>query len=169
MKIFLDMDGTICDWEGAVRKLGPDLVKGIGDTAKEEDVQAMCKAINEAGENFWAEMDFAPDGRELWHIFRPFHPTILSSPGDFPDAAAGKLAWIRSHIPGTTLYLSKTKTEFIDPYDTSVLVDDNKNIISAWEECGGIGILHQSLENTEKQFLELLWNDPPDIDLKQHF
>ena len=36
-------------------------------------------------------------------------------------------------------------------------------MIDAWEQAGGIGILHQSLANTERQFLELLWNNPSTV------
>jgi hypothetical protein len=163
MKLFVDLDNTLTDWDGAVRKLGQGPSKGLGDSAKGEDKQVMYKAINDAGEAFWENLEWALDGRQLWDLFKPFHPILLSSPGDFRSASAGKFAWVKKNIPGTTLYLSKTKSEYVDPYEMSVLVDDDKHNIMAWKERGGIGILHQSLASTERQFLELLWNEPPDV------
>jgi hypothetical protein len=163
MKVFLDLDQTLTDFDQAVRNLGQGPAKGLGNEASAEDKQVMYDAVEKAGESFWADMGWFADGRELWKIFRPFNPTILSSPGKFSAAPSGKLLWVKKNIPGTSLYLSETKSEYVDPYEMSVLVDDDRNNIRAWKERGGIGILHQSIASTERQFLELLWNEPPDI------
>lgn len=105
-------------------------------------------------------MEWKPDGKELWEIVRKFNPVLLSSPGRFTGAPSGKLLWVKNNIPGTTLFLSDNKSEYIDPYEQSVLIDDMKKNIGAWEEVGGEGILHTSTPETERKFLELLWNVP---------
>ena len=161
--IFLDMDGVLTDFVSAVRKLGEGPAKGLGDGPRQEDRQAMDKAVEEAGEAFWSKMPWMKDGRELWKVFKPFRPTILTAPGKFTTAKIGKTEWVRNNIPGTSLFFSNTKYEYVDRYEPSILIDDQKPMIDAWEQAGGIGILHQSLANTERQFLELLWNNPSTV------
>jgi hypothetical protein len=163
MRIFLDMDGTITAFNEAVQKLGPEPAKGLGEDATEANKQVMYKAIDKAGESFWSTMSWTKDGKELWKIVEKFKPVLLSSPGKFEGAASGKQMWVKNNLPGVSLYLSESKSEYIDPYELSVLIDDNKNNIGAWEESGGEGILHTSTPETERKFLELLWN-VPDLD-----
>jgi hypothetical protein len=158
MKLFIDLDNTICDFNKAVQGLGPGPARALDEsTATEEDKLVMHKAINDAGSDFWANMSWAPDGILIWKIFKPFRPVLLSSPGTFRDADIGKNEWVIKNLPGYTLFLSNDKEEYVDPYETSILVDDNFNVIKAWEEAGGIGIHHTSAEQTERQFLEILW------------
>lgn len=160
MKVFVDLDGCLTDFDKAVRKLGPEAAKGLEVDAPETAKQVMYDAIEKAGEPFWSQMEWKPDGKELWEIVRKFNPVLLSSPGRFTGAPSGKLLWVKNNIPGTTLFLSDNKSEYIDPYEQSVLIDDMKKNIGAWEEVGGEGILHTSTPETERKFLELLWNVP---------
>lgn len=168
MKIFLDMDGCLTDFDKAVEALGPDAAKGLSEDATEVEKQTMYDAIEKAGEKFWSEMLWKPDGKELWEIFKPFNPTLLSSPGLFTAAPSGKTLWVRSNLPGTSLFLSNTKSEYIDPYETCVLIDDNKNNIGGWQQAGGEGIIHTTAGDTERKFLELLWATP-EIDITQYY
>ena len=71
--------------------------------------------------------------------------------------------WVDRNVSGTTLFLSDDNSEYVDPYEKSVLVDDDKKNTLAWEDVGGIAIRHTSTPETEKQFLELLWSIP-DLD-----
>jgi hypothetical protein len=166
MKLFLDLDGCLTNFDKAVEKLGPEAAKGLPDDAPESDKQVMYDAIEKAGESFWADMEWNPGGKELWEIVRRFNPVLLSSPGKFSAAPSGKAMWIKNNIPGTTLFVTQNKPEYVDPYELSVLIDDMKKNIGAWEEAGGEGILHTSTPETERKFLELLWN-VPDINPEQ--
>ena len=160
MKLFVDLDGTLTAFDKAVTKLGPTAAAGLGENATQADKQIMYDAIEKAGEPFWADMEWLPEGKELWKIVEKFHPVLLSSPGKFQYAPSGKQAWVNNNLPGISLFLTDSKSEYIDPYDMSVLIDDNRNNIGAWEEMGGEGILHTSTSDTERKFLELLWNVP---------
>lgn len=168
MKIYLDMDGVISDFKGAVKKLGPEAEKGLDDNAPLEVKQIMWDAIEKAGEDFWSGMEWTSDGKKLWGLLKRFNPTILSSPGKFKSAPSGKALWVRNNIPGTSLFLSDSKSEYIDPYELSILVDDNKDNIGGWEQSGGEGILHTNSGDTERKFLELLWATP-EIDISKYF
>lgn len=168
MKLFVDLDGCLTDFDQAVADLGEEYTAGLADDAPEDVKQKMYDAIEKAGEDFWAKMKWTEDGKELWALVKKLNPTILSSPGKFQSAPAGKILWIQKNIPGTSLFLSDTKSEYIDPYDLSILIDDNRDNIGGWEQGGGEAILHTSAAETERKLLELLWATP-EIDLNDYF
>jgi hypothetical protein len=157
MKCYLDMDGVLTAFETTVKALGPEAAKGLSEDATEVQKQVMYKAIEDAGIKFWSSMPWKTDGKQLWMMLQKFRPTLLTSPGKFTYAENGKLLWVKRNIPGTSIYFSNCKSEYVDPFDISVLIDDMKNNIEAWKEQGGIGILYTSLEDTERKLLELLW------------
>ena len=161
MKLYVDMDECLTAFNEAVKKLGPHAAEGLDPKASNLQKKILRDSVEKAGENFWSKMDWKNDGKELWAIVKPFNPSLLTSPGIFTHAQSGKILWVKKHIPGTTILFSTTKSEYVNPYETSILIDDLKKNISAWEAAGGIGILHQSTTTTERQLLELLWENPP--------
>jgi 5'-nucleotidase len=158
--MYLDMDGCLTGFDTAVESLGQAAAEGLSDDASELQKQVMYDAIEEAQEKFWSTMPWAREGKQLWVLVQPFNPTLLTSPGLFSYAEGGKLQWIKRNIPGTPVFFSDSKSEYVDPYEPCVLIDDNKTNIAAWKDEGGIGILHTSLESTEKELLELMWEAP---------
>jgi hypothetical protein len=160
LKIFLDMDGVLTDFRKAVQALGEEPALGLAPDASGPVKQVMYDAIEKAGEPFWSQMPWKEDGQKLWEVFKKYDPVILSAPGLFTAAKSGKLQWIRDNIPGTPIYFSDSKSEFVDRYETSILIDDMKNNVEAWKEVGGVGILHTDADATEKEFLEKLWKTP---------
>jgi hypothetical protein len=163
MKIFLDLDGVLCDFDQGVRDLGPEAAAGLAEDAPQATKQVMYDAIEKAGEAWWANLKWTEGGKDLWKIVEKFNPVLLSSPGKFQWASSGKQVWVKNNLPGTSLFLTESKSEYIDPYEMSILIDDNKNNVGAWEESGGEGILYTSTPDMERKFLELLWN-VPDLD-----
>jgi len=149
------MDNVICDFNSAVKEIGAE--SGILPGASEEHRKRMYKAIDESGVEFWSKMHWMPEGRQLWNLVKPYHPVLLSSPGEFLDAPAGKENWVSENIPGTTLFCDPEKYRYAER--DAILIDDMSNNIGAWEEAGGIGILHTSLEDT-KQKLEAIMKLP---------
>ena len=88
-------------------------------------------------------MQWKQGGRELWEFLKPYNPAILSSPGKggkFTEfAEMGKKIWVQANMPGTTLYLTPDKYEYAER--NSLLIDDTKHNVAAWESCGGIAVL----------------------------
>jgi hypothetical protein len=160
MKCYLDMDNTITAFSTTVELLGPGPAEGLSDDASELQKQVMYEAIEATGEKFWAGMPWINGGKQLWMLVQPYNPTLLTSPGLFSYAKSGKLQWIKRNIPGTPVFFSDSKSEYVDPYEPCILIDDNKTNIAAWKDEGGIGILHTSFEDTEKKLLELVWKAP---------
>jgi cytidyltransferase-like protein len=150
-KIYCDMDGVIVDFEDGYEKLtGKNIkgnhVKGDGD---------FWQPITDAGANFWINLDWMPDGEQLWKYIKNYSPSILSAPSREKSSRVGKEIWVRNNIPGTELILKPApeKQELSEP--NAILIDDRKDNIQQWKDAGGIGILHTSANNTIKQLQEL--------------
>ena len=152
-KCFCDMDDTLTDWTEAVYKLGEDASKGLAPTSTKAEKQAMYDAIEAAGTDFWAYMDWKEGGKELWDFLQPYNPVLLSSPGLFSYAGAGKVAWIADNMPGTTLLLEPEKFRYSER--GALLIDDAQKNIDPWIELGGMGILHKNTSDTIEQVKRL--------------
>lgn len=145
------MDGVLTDFDKAVTAISG--AEGLSDEATEEDKNEMYRKIEQAGEKFWADMEWKEDGPALWKVVHKFKPVLLSSPGYFRDAPSGKKRWVKKHLPGVPLFIEKDKYIYAEP--EALLIDDSKDNIEAWEEAGGIGILHRSVPQTERNLIEI--------------
>lgn len=143
MKYYVDMDGVLTNWDAAVRTIG---IEPLPEDAPAAERQAMYDRIEEAGEAFWANMEWMPGAQALWNTLQPLRPTLLSSPGLFTYAPSGKQRWVAKHIPGTPLFLENDKFRYAER--DAVLIDDNTHNIGGWQEAGGIGIHHTSPDTT---------------------
>lgn len=152
MKLYVDMDGCLTSFDSAVRAIGGEA--GLADNATEEQKMDMYRKIDAAGLSFWADMPWKKDGKKLWSVIRVFYPVLLTSPGKFVYAIRGKQEWVRRELPGTQLFFSNSKEDYAER--DSVLIDDMEKNIVSWREARGIGILHKSAEDTERQLLSLL-------------
>lgn len=157
-KVYLDMDGVICDFEKAVKDLGPGLAAGLSKDANPEDKETMWKTIDKAGADFWANMEWTEDGKKIWELVKDLNPVLLSSPGKIRFAPAGKENWVKKNIPGTPLFLETDKYQYAQGVENegAILIDDTQENISTWEKAGGKGILHETVEKTEAELKKLI-------------
>jgi len=67
----------------------------------------------------------------------------------------GKTEWVQRLPNLRKLYFAsaKNKVKFARP--DSILIDDRKDTIDAWNAAGGVGIFHTSAEDTIKQLQDL--------------
>ena len=156
IKCFVDMDQCLTDFSAAVQALGPDAAVGLGENATKENKQIMYKAIDKAGFNFWAQMAWTADGKALWDWLQAqrLKPIILSSPGDFYWAEAGKREWIQNNIPGAQYFFEQNK--FIYAERNAILIDDMQENVNAWNHEGGIGILHTDTNSTIQKVTDVV-------------
>jgi hypothetical protein len=100
-------------------------------------------------------MDWAPGGEQLWKIIRPLNPILLTSPGLFQFAKAGKKQWVDKHCPGTALFFSDSKSEFTER--DSILIDDMLDNVGGWKRAGGIAFqFKNNPEEIERELLSLI-------------
>jgi len=151
--IYCDMDGVLCDFDNRF-KFYTDM--SFDEYKAKYGKQIGYDVINKLGENYWANMKWEPNGKQLWDIIKPHNPFILSSPGYFRGAKEGKLKWIQKNlgIPENRVIFSQAEDKKNKAGKNNILIDDLPSNINDWKTAGGIGILHNS-SNPEKTYKKL--------------
>ncbi len=156
-KIFLDMDGVICDFIEAANKLF-----NVKNFAQWNDMKKThWKKIRNEGSRFWSDMSWTKDGKELWeYLVRNYNNIqILSAhPADKGQSELGKRLWLRrnigsSYAANAIICMGVDKQTYADI--NHILIDDSERNIRQWINNNGIGILHKNTKNTIKQLKEL--------------
>ena len=150
--IFCDMDGVIVDFEKGYTELTNTIpTKSFNGKAE------FWEPISKAGAQWWANLDWMPDGQELWRYIKKYKPNILSSPSQDPSSKVGKEAWLKMNLQNSYkkayFYNRSNKQLFSDK--NRILIDDLQQTIDEWNDKGGIGILHTSAANTIKELKKL--------------
>ena len=149
-KIYCDMDGVLVNFiKGYFDLTGRDIT-GTYNTDRE-----FWLPIDEAGLDFWVNLEWKPDGKKLWYYIKKYNPELLSSPSKQNESRVGKRQWVERELPGVHLILRSAhkKQEFANP--DSILIDDRDTNVEEWRNAGGIGILHTSANDTIKQLQQL--------------
>jgi len=169
--IFCDMDGVLVDFDEGYKELTGMSTQHADSQGKKEFWKAFRQGlINKdiSEESYWANLDWMPDGKQLWDYIKEYNPYVLTAPAvnfDLPDdqrysqeyneSIKGKLDWIQRLPNMRKIYFrsASRKADFAGP--GKILIDDRKDTIDSWNANGGIGILHTSTANTIKQLQEL--------------
>jgi len=152
MRLYVDLDSTLTDFDKKMSELlGVKLVRG-----KEwGNSREIWKKVDDAGEPFWAEMEWLPGGKELWEKISKLDPTILSSPTRHETSKAGKKTWCAKELgENVPVILESKKEKYASP--DAILIDDRPKNTQKWEEAGGKAILHKDVEDTLKKLDELM-------------
>lgn len=151
MKLYIDLDGVLCDLAKAIGDLTDVKIKPGVFTHLGTDV---WNKINDAGSDFWAQLDWMPDGRDLWNEIKGHDIIILSSPSRHNSSRVGKKEWVARELGDDVPVILETRKEkYASP--ESVLIDDMKKNIDAWEKAGGKGILHRNTAETLKKLRKI--------------
>lgn len=152
MKIYVDLDGVISDFQGLIEE-------HMGMPIKDAPKGKMWSSIyhyNKYVNPFFESLPLMSDAMILWNfVTENFdHVEILSACGNTPkDAKEQKIRWVEKTLTGyagiNIVVKSSDKAQFAD--DESILIDDRDKSIGPWIEAGGIGILHTSAEETIKE------------------
>ena len=157
-KIYLDMDGVLCNFERRYFELYKELPGSMRDR----------KDFNLHWHDFIATkqfetLDWYPGGKELVDFcFKTKLPIeLLTSSGGnkyHDEVARQKVVWLENNglgklkanvVPGR-----KHKAEYATP--NTILIDDTQDIIQSFNAAGGIGILHKEIGNTLMMLEKLL-------------
>lgn len=173
--LFLDMDGVQADfftqwakWHGAKKGVPLEKYKEIGDKAAREESIAMLQAEGpEFVYKFFATLPVLSGFEELMNFIKTnkIPCTILSAPLRSPKedksktitqaSIEGKKYWLSKHNPNLPAIFDGNKDKYaMRGGHPNVLVDDHKKYISAWDDKGGIGVLHRWM-NTDQTLLTL--------------
>ena len=155
-KIYVDMDGVIADFNTAFKKLNVDNLTP-DEFIKTYSKNKFWNLLDKHADEFWINIPPMSDANVLmdfiYNNFIDIH--ILTASTRHPSSKIGKRMWIRRHFPFIredniiVVEEKKLKQKYATP--NSILVDDNTQNISDWNNAGGIGILHKSANDTIKQ------------------
>jgi 5'(3')-deoxyribonucleotidase len=144
------MDGVLIDFDKGYLKLTGHQLDGSHRTDTN-----FWDPINAGGYDFWINLEWMNDGKELWDYIKKYNPSILSAPSRQNESRVAKHDWVNRELPGTQLHLrnAKHKKDFATP--NSILIDDRIDNIEGWREAGGIGIHHINTKDTIEQLKKL--------------
>ena len=157
-KLYLDMDGVLCNFEKRFTELyGKD---ALGARDRKNFTTNWPNFIMDG--NF-ESLEWFPGGKELLDFIQnetDWEVEILSSSGGekfHSEVAAQKVVWLCNKgipykaniVPGR-----KHKTAYATP--ETILIDDTEDIIVNFNAAGGLGILHKDINETLAKLRTLL-------------
>jgi hypothetical protein len=153
-QIYCDMDGVLTDFEKRfvtlLRKEGPKYyskatiaqVTRPKHFDKLEGTEEFWKFIDQyIGLEFWSEMEWMPNGRELWNFIQPYGPKLLTSPSRDNTSRLGKRLWVKENLvpaPEVLFRFGDAKSDFAN--ENAILIDDKPSNLAAFSAKGGIAI-----------------------------
>jgi len=160
LKILLDLDGVLTNWEKGVCDLfGLDYGQTIdewppGEFGIEHAIgiseDEIWEKIHGVGESWWAGLEEYPWARMLYGGCCEIADTyFVTSPSQHPSSLSGKLTWMqkftgqdkfRNYMVGPKKYLCARPDQ--------VLIDDSDKNINQFRERGGLGILFPRMNNS---------------------
>lgn len=103
------------------------------------------------------DLEWLPEGKELWGYIEKYNPIILSKPTDL-QAVIGKKKWVKDNIG-----LNKERVQI--RYDKSpyanhqgkigILIDDFESNTSKFDGAGGLTVLYKSTQQAIKELKSL--------------
>jgi len=155
MKIFLDIDGVVANFNGAAAKLYGKNEDDLRAAQSPGDYNGIYSALGTTEEEFWKKVDAL--GEEFWVTVERYpwadflfdacsarcETVFLSAPSVDSSSFAGKVKWLQAwRGRGFRDFIfapPRHKRHLAGP--DSILIDDRDRNIEEWRSGGGIGIL----------------------------
>lgn len=150
-RLFLDCDGVLADFDaGARRLLGSDPATFTARHGKGEFWKRLARA-----KDFYAKLPKMADADLLFDAVRHLRPTILTGLPIGNWAAPQKVRWAAEHFPGVPIITCMARDKHRHMEGADVLVDDSERHKAAWEQAGGIYVLHRSARESIARLSEI--------------
>jgi len=148
-KIYCDMDGVLVDFDKGYQVLTGKETHHVDVQGKNEFWDAFRSGLENKKmqeKDYWANLQWMPEGQKLWDYIKPHNPTLLSAPSRQNESRLGKRLWVKNNIPGTKLVLANAVAKQNYSGKNKILIDDREDNIEQWKSKGGIGILFKSTD-----------------------
>ena len=140
------MDGVLVDFDKGYYELTGHKLDGEHRTDEH-----FWDPINEAGYDFWINLEWMSDGKRLWKYIEKYNPQLLSAPSRQNESRVAKHDWVNKELPNTQLILRSAKHKKDFAAKNHILIDDRIDNIQDWRDAGGIGIHHVRTKHTIDQ------------------
>lgn len=137
--IYLDLDGVMADFDAHFPAM-------FGVNHREMLDDDMWAKIN-AHPSYFRDMPVCEGAKEFFARIAWLNPIILTAcpKSNYPHVARQKREWVREHLSPDCHILpvmgGRNKCLFMHA-EGDILIDDFRKNIAAWEDEGGVGILH---------------------------
>lgn len=152
-EIYLDMDETIVDWMSGANKAlkdagHPEWHADHWNKYSETEADKIRWDILNKTPNFWENLPWTRDGKQIWNFVKKYKPNILSACGSLAGTICrdGKKRWLAANL-GTgnlkNVYLvqrSEKKNYAVVNGKPTVLIDDYEKNCSEYDAAGGIAV-----------------------------
>jgi 5'(3')-deoxyribonucleotidase len=142
-----------------------DLEKPEYRGINEEDVmpearELMKYLIARAGADWWQNLPWTPDGRDLWnHLKENYDPYILSAPmSGCAGCEEGKIEWVKNNLGLPVNKIILTDEKYVYAKD-NILIDDFEINLIPWAAAGGTAVKHVFTHETVKELTEVYGNE----------
>ena len=137
-----------------LEELGRDQEIEVSDLTRdpEKRFQAVRKYMYARAEDdfeFWKNLDWTPDGKQLWAHIKDRSPQIiiLTTPMRGAGSRDGKVEWVKNNLGSQyKVILEEDKWKYSG--ENKLLIDDFLTNIEPWSEKGGIVVHHQSASDS---------------------
>jgi len=168
MKIFLDLDGVLVDFNGGVQKW-----YNITFTEEEQNVweydlkshgfdhDAFWQGL---GYDFWKNLEWTLEGKEIFSLVQAYNENITimtAPPWSSPGAVDGKKEWMKKnlHYIWKKRRFAFTSRKDLFAHPGAILIDDKEENIDEFRKAGGYGILVPRQWNKLRGVDILAWLD----------
>jgi FMN phosphatase YigB (HAD superfamily) len=150
--IYCDMDGVLVDFERGFM----DISKGVNpDSLPRARFWAMFYSLTKGKEReYWANLPWMRDGKELWSYIKKLKPEILTAPPS-ESAEKGKIDWCKNNLGSVKVNFKQARDKHHFAKKNAILIDDKESTIDKWNSVGGTGIYHTSAANTITELKKL--------------
>jgi len=150
-RLFVDLDGVLVDFDAGVRR-------ATGRDPAELHPRSMWPVLAKT-RDFYANLEWMSDGRDLWDALRVFDPVILTGLPLGRWAEPQKRSWCTRElgnevevITGLSRHKADLAAAWMEERNetdrTPLLIDDRLKVREPWEAAGGTFILHLNTAET---------------------
>lgn len=162
VKFYVDLDGTLCDFEKQfLNVFGDNSIKSMEQFKETHTDLELWNVILKDKDKFWSTMEWMPEGKKLWDYLltlnMPIEILSAIAHDEFNYAKEGKREWVDTNL-GMNVKVNLVSKSMKKYYaaDNTVLIDDDVINIQEFNNAGGIGILYTNTDEVINKINKLL-------------